>query len=261
MKKLLFALGCVWLILSMNTAAYAASSRVIDDAGLLGSSDISSLEQMASSISEKYNTNVFILTSNESGYSSNYARDLIQDYGETNYPEGYIGMMIDMNDRSYWIDAYGSQMTEWFDNDYIDKITDNVYDNLRSGNYSGAFETFLENVSKRLEVKASPLGFLKKLYLYPVWTLGIVAVSLGGAALIAWMWTSAKASGHKDKGIATQAGAYGGDLRLNQNEDRFVRTYQTRVRMPENNGGHGGGGGFGGGGGGGGGHTGGGGHF
>lgn len=259
MKKMIQTVlfGLMTLFLLTPFSISAASALVVDEAGLLSSEEAAQIEQEAQRIAGKYDTNVLFVTSLQNGYSDNYARDLIEDYGVEHFPEGYVAYMIDMADRSYWVDVYGERERSIFRQSDTDKLAENSLDDLKDGDYYGAAREFLKGVDIRLDIKTSPMGVFKKPLIYKGWTIAFLMGSGVLALLAAGGWTYAKASRHKDKGLAVSAAQYQQPLSLRNHHDRFVRSYQTRVKVPESSGSSGGG--FGGGGGGG--HTGSGGHF
>lgn len=238
-------------------ALHAAGVRVVDDSDLFSDSEQAALEARAQAISDAYNTNVLIVTSDEYGFSDNYARDVIESYGSQNYPSGYIAYCIDMADRSYWVDAYGQRERDYFTQSKTDAIAEAAFDDLSDGDYAGSGFTFLDRVDKNFQVKTSKFGPLTKLVVYPARTIAAAGVSIAGALAIALGMTYAKVRKHADKNVRSEADEYQDALNLTHRSDRFIRTYQTRVRRPKQNSS---GGGFGGGGGSAG-HTGSGGHF
>lgn len=250
---LTFALGFLML---QPAPLSAGTYRARDNAGLLSDEEISALEDQADAIARKYDINIILVTDIATGYSDNYARDYVEYHGEIMFPEGYIAYMINMADRSYWVDAYGSQMRDIFTQSVTDKLADRSVDALRDGDYYEAFAKFLDGVETQMAIHTSPLGVFAKPLLYPGLSLILTIASGTLAALLAWGVVAVKKNRHRDKKLAVDAGLYQGQLELTAHEDRFTHMYQTRVRVPESNS-HGGG--FSGGGGGG--HTGSGGHF
>lgn len=234
----------------------AAEVRVIDSFGLFTPSEQEALEEKAQRISDEYDTNIIILAADESGFSDNYARDLIEGYGEEAYPEGYIGYAINMADRSYWVDAFGDRLRGYFPQSKTDDIADEAYDRLSDGEYYGSADSFLNNIDKRLAIQTSKYGNLSKLWVYKGRTIFFGAGAVILALVAAGGWTLAKVHKHADKKTAQEAELYKNELRLSNRRDQFIRAYQTRIRKPESSsgGGHSSGGGSAG-------HTGSGGHF
>ena len=255
--KLAAVLLAFWLVLPAGIRLQAAGVRVIDDSDLFTDSEEAILEEEASRISEKFGTNVFILTSDEYGFSDNYARDVVEEYGPANYPAGYVAYCIDMDDRSYWVDAYGERERSYFTQSRTDAIAERAFDDLRDGDFFGSARAFLDKTERNFKVATSSMGPFAKLFVYPARTLvaGIIALIIALAS--AGIMTFSKVRKHADKNMRTEADEYQGGLNLTDRSDIFVRSYQTRVRRPRQTSS---GGGFGGGGGSAG-HTGSGGHF
>lgn len=255
--KLAAVLLAFWLVLPAGIRLQAAGVRVIDDSDLFTDSEEAILEEEASRISEKFGTNVFILTSDEYGFSDNYARDVVEEYGPANYPAGYVAYCIDMGDRSYWVDAYGERERSYFTQSRTDAIAERAFDDLRDGDFFGSARAFLDKTERNFKVATSSMGPFAKLFVYPARTLvaGIIALIIALAS--AGIMTFSKVRKHADKNVRTEADEYQGGLNLTDRSDIFVRSYQTRVRRPRQTSS---GGGFGGGGGSAG-HTGSGGHF
>ncbi len=252
---LFFVLG---LCLLVPVQVQAKEVSISDDLGYLSSEELTKLEAKASQISEKYDINVLVMINDIDAYSDNFARDVIEANGPDTYPEGYIGMIVNMSDRSYWVDAYGDDPRAVFTQSRTDRLSDIILDHLRDGDYYGAIDGFLTDVSKQLALHSSPMGFLKAPFLYPMQSFLGIAISGVIALASAGIWTAVKSSRHKDKGVRLNAAGYDGGLNLRGKQDSFSHFYQTRMPRPKQT--NSGGGGFQGGGGGGG-HTGSGGHF
>lgn len=258
MPVLLAFLGIGLLLqgnMSNTQIVFAAEYSVTDGADLFTYEEETKLEEEAERISREYDTHVMILTSNAYGTSENFARDLIEDAGVAAFPDGYIGYAVDMADRSYWVDAYGSKERSIFTQSQTDDLAESAADDLKDGDYYESAMGFLKAIERRLIVKTTPMGALKKPFVYPVTTVFMFIGSGVFALIAAWLWTAYKAAGHKDKGIAAQAEAYRSDLQLVRNNHLFSHHYQTRIPVPESRSSSGGGGG------GSAGHTGSGGHF
>ena len=246
------------MMLIIQMPVYAASSHVDDQASLFTDQEIQELEAMASQISQDFDTNVFILTDYEPGFSNNYARDVIEEYGTQHYPDGYIGYMINMADRSYWVDAYGDRERSYFNQSKTDSIAESAYDDLADGEFGQSAKTFLKKVDKNFKIKTNAYGPLTKLIVNKAALIIGVGLSVVGALLVAGIMTMSRVGKHRDKKVSVRADAYQDGLNLVARDDRLIRTYQTRVRKPKPSSGHGGGGFSGGGSAG---HTGSGGHF
>ena len=255
--------------LRMETAAEESAAvqqetplRVRDGADLFTEEEEALLDEQASRISSDYGTDIWICTSNTEGTSDNYARDMLESTGEKDFPDGYIAYGVNMADRSYWVDVYGDMEREIFTQSRTDDLAELAADQLKEGEYYQSAKKVLDSAEKRLAVKTSSIGWLKKVAVYSDIALGILAISAAVATGVAFILTFWKKGKHKDKVLATQADDYGGPLKMDGRHEELVRVYQTRVKIESNSdSGSSFGGGGGGGGGGSAGHTGSGGHF
>ncbi|MBF0578919.1 TPM domain-containing protein [Erysipelotrichaceae bacterium RD49] len=245
------------MVLMIQMPIRAADARVEDNAALFTDQEIQELETIANQIASDYDTNVFILTDYQSGFSDNYARDVIEEYGTQKYPEGYIGYMINMADRSYWVDAYGERERSYFTQDKTDAIAENAADDLYDGEFGQSARTFLKGVERNFAIKTNAYGPFTRIIVNKGLVIAGSIGSVIAGVLIAGLMTGLKVAKHRDKKVSLEASNYQAGLNLVRRDDRLVRTYQTRVRKPKQTSS---GGGFSGGGGSAG-HTGSGGHF
>lgn len=231
MVKKLFGLLLLLPVL-VPLPVWAAQKRVQDGAGLFSSSEIEKLNQKAEELSAQYDTEIFVLTGNQDGFSDNFARDVIEQYGTENYPDGYIGYMVNMADRSYWVDAYGSKEREIFTQNKTDDLSELAFASLQDGEYYDAAADVLQEIGNQFEL-AAPMGWLKKPLLYPMKSLLFGGISTAAALAIAWVMTALKSARHKDKAVSHTAAEYGKDFALTAQHNQFVRHYQTQVPKPK----------------------------
>ncbi|WP_283651194.1 TPM domain-containing protein [Ileibacterium valens] len=255
-SMLVFTFLSIWIMpIFTDIRVYAAEIVVMDDAGLFTESEIDKIEDKAAEISQKYDMNILIATTYEPGFSDNEARDFIESFGSSRYPEGYLAYAINMSDRSYWVEAYGDTYRSLITQDVADTLADKASDELYEGEFYGSAMAFLDRADRELAVSTDPMGWLKKPFIF--WETSLIAlfISLVGAAVVTVIMTLFKAKGHQDKQLAYDAAGYGDSLNLMINENRFISHYQTRIRKPkQSSSGHSGGTGSSG-------HTGSGGHF
>lgn len=233
-------------ILKEEQASYAMNI-VTDDADLFTDDEIEKMNEISRTIKEKFGLDTFVITwdydaETPAGYSDNYARDLLCSYGEENYPDGYLAFGIHMADRSFFIDGYGSQITEEFPVSVTEDMAEDAQDKLADGEYGVAAIEFLDETEKRLEIIRTPMGFLKKPLLYPAAALATFGLALVIAAAIALLATYVQVKKHEDKKISLMAPQYGQNFSLTNSRDTFFRHYQTRVPRPKENSSSGGGG-------------------
>lgn len=223
------------------------TDNVEDAANLFTAEEILKMDEISQRIKDKFGLDTFILTwdaadTASSADSDNFARDLVRQYGEEIFPDGYLAFCIHMVDRSFFIDAYGEKAVEEFPVSVTENLAENAQDRLVEGEYGKAAIDFLEETEKRLEIISTPLGFLKKPLLYPAAaaaTFGLTLVIAGG---LAFLFTYLRAKKHEDKKISLTASQYGENFALSDSRDTFFRHYQTRTPRPKEHSSGGGGG-------------------
>ncbi len=211
----------------------AATSHVIDDADLLTSEEERELDQIANQIAQDYDINVLMLTTYYVGDSDVYARDYIESYGEQNFADGYIGYCIDMSDRSYWVDGYGSETLKYFDQSDTDDISSDVEDDLADEEFGESMDTFLKRVDRHLAKATKKYGFFTNIILNKGLYIGMSIFGIVFAVLIAVMMTYSKMHLHQDKKEKIAADDYCDPVQLEAKDEQLIRTYQTRVPVPK----------------------------
>lgn len=144
MKKLLSYLFTFALLLSLvfgvSVTAVAATSRVIDDAGLFSASETQKIESMAENISAKYKLDVVVLTTEEislTGISDwefehrlmNFADDYYDYHGYAN--NGFLLLVaVDSSEVGFWISTKGKCIKYFSEEDFY-YLTEEYSDNIR----------------------------------------------------------------------------------------------------------------------------------
>ena len=128
--------------------AWAAGTRVFDDAGLFSTSEIEELEDAIYEARGAADFDVAVMTTDDAeGKSARmYAADR---YDELGLGEGsdHSGVMylIDMDNREIYLLTTGKAIRILTD-DRVDAILDAAYEEISNGNYAASAETALENV-------------------------------------------------------------------------------------------------------------------
>lgn len=150
MVKKLFAL---LLALMLIPCAAMAASRVIDDARLLTPSEETQLEAQITSLQEKYQVDVIVLTS----YDAPYDRSLA--YADAYYVRHGFGMgeddagflfFIDMNNRVPTIYTRGV-MIDYITDHRLEVLLDCGYDELADGRYGRAAMKVLQQLERYMQ--------------------------------------------------------------------------------------------------------------
>jgi len=128
-------------VLSVSAAEYP---RLWDDADLLTPYEESALLAELDEISERQKLDVVVVTVNSTGASSpmEYADDFF-DYNGYGYGTNRDGilLLISMEERDWWISTCGYGITAFTDAG-MDYISEQFLDDLSSGYYADAFQTF-----------------------------------------------------------------------------------------------------------------------
>lgn len=149
MKKILsIVLFCVFFLSAACSVAAVTSdpTLLVDDAGLLSTSEEKDLLDLLSEISEKNKLNVAVVTVNTLGRKS--ARTFADDYFDENgygYGDSEDGvlLLIAMREREWYITTAGRAIRIFTDAG-LDYIGDRVADSLSDGEYAEGFETFAD---------------------------------------------------------------------------------------------------------------------
>ena len=135
-----------------------------------------------------------------------------------------------MDFRYYYLDIMGSHALQVYTNAKQQKIQNSVEEKLAEDDCAGAALAFVQEADDWYGADEDPDP---KTGSYLVWTL----VSIGVAALIVFLWYCTAAKKHREQQVAAEAAAYvqPGSFQLSRRQDRFIRSYVTRVARPKSN--------------------------
>ena len=146
-----FLLVALVFFSSLSVAA-EVDLLVVDDAMLFSSSEESILEESAAGLSDQYDMDIVIVTTNDSQgkNSREYADDYFdyQGYGRGNDYSGIL-FLIDMDNREAYISTSGKGIV-YLTDERIDRILDAVESDLFDGDYYGAASGFLRKTEEYL---------------------------------------------------------------------------------------------------------------
>ena len=185
---------------------------------------------------KKYDCNIFFVSAGDPQIGENHTeeddRTYLENFNEQNFGAGSdsIGLLVDMDLRYYYIDIMGDQALQAFTDQKQAKLQEAVEEELAQGNYAQAPFTFVDQADYWY-------GRNPKSGSYVMWTL----ISIGVAVLIMFFWYRSAAAKHKEQHVSAEAAAYvrPDSFRLSVRQDRFLRSYMTRVARPKNTGGGG----------------------
>ena len=236
MKKRIFALLLCTLLLCC--AAAAELSRVADRAGLLTSAQGSALNDRCRELSEKYDLDVIIATTNDSrGMELGmYAADLV-DYNS--FRKDNIILVIAMDQRKYVCVTTGRGI-DAFSDQALNAIYDAMESDMRAGRYYSACSTYLTRSEGIIDAYANgspdsvyqyygegddvvqePATFYERLQMGALFAL-IPAI------LIGWIIAAAQKGKMKTARKRDSAENYLTDMNLTRERDIYL--YTTTVR-------------------------------
>lgn len=237
MKKMFSILLALLLCASLAVPVLAADApRLVDDAGLLTSSQERSILAQLDEISENYQVDVVIVTVDSAGiYGPDWFAETYYDqYGYGFGPDGDgVMLLLAMEDRDYRIvtNGFGHQAIT---NSEIYEIGDRIQPHLSAGDYADAFRMFAEACEYEIngEINGFPFDFGMNLLICLV--IGLVAAAIATGIMAAQL----RSVRHR-----YEAGEYTrpGSMRLSHSGDLFLyRTVDRRRRQTESSGSRGG---------------------
>jgi len=219
----------------------ADQQLIVDDQDLLSEEEETELQAECEEFYDKNGTRIFIMTagSNQIGSSTEEGTiQYIEKYGWENMGDDYVGLIVNMDIRYYYIDVYGSTPIRNFTDNEQSKTGDAVASALGDGDYYKAFERFISYADSALN--SGEYDASKPVEKNIPFRILIAALAAAGVSGIATLVMAAK---HHPRKMARSAEAYEvpGSMNLNVRSDRFVREYVTRVAKQQNNSSGGGG--------------------
>lgn len=221
MKRWLSLLFALLLLTVLCVPVLAASSAVIDHAGLLDEDEIYDLEIILEEVSADYNVDVVVLTVNS--LEGNSARDYAIDYYDGRYGDDGVLLLVAMNEREWYFLTAGTCKSMIPD----DALDDGSFVELLSnGEYDEAFAEFADTCDRYMsgQGKRDADPELDRVHM----AIGSCLLGIIVGLIVVLVMK------RKLKSVRSQAGAdqYVGaeSLQLTQKSDIFL--YQTVTRRP-----------------------------
>ena len=235
MKRFLILL--VTLIMSVSMCIHISAEevltigaseqpRLIDDAGLLTDSEIEKLSERLDSISEEHKVDFVIMTVIDSSVYEieNYMRSICLDYGygygDTN---DCVMVMVNLGTRKFRVVSYGLA-AEAISIDSCDDIEIEMESDLSNGDYYDAFEIFIKESEYLINGHIN--GFPFKLAQNLLISIGIGLV----VALIATLVMKSQLKSVKEQKTANLYTRHG-SMNLRVQNDLFLYSTVTRVKI------------------------------
>ena len=219
-----------------NTTTVDNSSLVHDLSGLMSSSEVEKLNSKLQNIKNRYGFDTVILTTDT--YNGKSMRDYCDDFYDYNgFGNDGLLLMLNMKDRGYYFSTKGKAI-EYFSDYGTQKIFDKMVDDINSGNYYDAFDTYADEVEQYIkngnagniidvdnqDVKKQSFGFNNVI---------ISAVIAALATLITNLVLQGQLKSVRKERYATNY-VVGNSFRLIGSSDMFVNRRVSRVRRPRN---------------------------
>ncbi|RKM55948.1 TPM domain-containing protein [Butyrivibrio sp. CB08] len=238
---------------SYEVPATRQKPRLVDNADLLTDSEETALLQKLDATSEKWQSNIAILTVNShNGPIQDYADDYFDYNGFcSEYNESGILFMLSMEDREWAISSSGSAQYAFTDYGQ-DYLFNEMRGDLSDGDYYDAFNTYVEQCDRLLYAysQGTPVDVGVKPPKTTSDILGYLVGSIAVGLVVALFPILKMKSDLKTVKMAGNAAGYAkGKLHMSIQQDRFVRKTLSKTEIPRDNGSSNGsrGGGFGGG--------------
>ena len=228
---LILALLCAPFVFGLSARGVAAADAadVYDFQNLLTPEQEADLAERFAQFREKNGYRIFLLTvgvNETGGYMDQDSIHAIEYFGETTINEPYIGLLINMDTRYFYIDIYGDEPLSDFTDAKQEKIEEAVIERLYTEDIYGAGTSFVQeadyqaNYDPRARQLATGGAFSGAVGL--IGSLGLVA---------------GKTKKHREKAVAADADIYAdpGSLNLALNRDQLSHQYVTRVARIRNN--------------------------
>lgn len=244
-RKFMFSL--VILLTLLFSFQYGASSvhasttsnqHIIDDAGVLSTSEIESLNALSIELGKKAGIEIYVLTHNNP--SAPYGERYLENYNDQLPDTDRVLLLIDFYNSEVFIQGYGQAET-YIHSKRIDVILDQITPYLSDGDYTDALERYMQ-LSADYMADDSELNYdhnynynydptkPKQNPLYNIWVQ--IAISLGVGAIAVGIMA------YQSSGRMTTSGS----TYMNQNQngligrrDVYLRTTVSKVRKPKEN--------------------------
>ena len=231
----------------MVVPVLAQSWHVTDTYGLFSEQEMDALENACTAFEESTGIQTAILSIDAMEAGGSRDQDsirYIEAYADSLPQDDFIGLLINMDTRYYYIDIRGDQALRIYTDSRQEELGDAVVSQLASGNYAAAGRVFLDGAARQYTyaVEHNSYGTIREE------KSGFRAEILGAAgvlsALVSAIVTAVRARRHQNRMEAADANRsiVPGTIDMYKNRNVFVSQYVTRVPIIEEKSGGGGGG-------------------
>ncbi len=253
------AVFCLLFFSAVPSFANEDRVRVFDYADLLTEEEEQKLNELCLGKEDALETELYILTTDDTGGKETV--DFTDDFGDDHafgYDKEYGNYMIlciDMQNRIVWLSTSG-KAEMYFTEERIDALLDDLYADLKAGNYYATCYSYIQSGEKYLSEKpvvneytTDPDRYKDTIYKYDKepepyymrWYFRLAVSAAVGAIVVAIMSYRAKTHMTVNGTTYSRNGA-----QVYQHSDSFIRRTTSSRRIESNHSSSGGGGGGGG---------------
>lgn len=229
----------------------ASSQRIFDEAGLLTSTEISTLEEEITKLTGDLGLDLVVVTTDDThGKSSRQYADDYYDQGGfgTGADKSGVLFLIDMDNRQAYLSTCGAGI-DYFTDSRIDRALDRITPRLSDQDYIGAVDEFLEATQEYIQAGIPENGYrydeetgkVTRRFSAPSWKQMLLFAGI--AVVIGLIAAGSVAVKYK---VRYQDNSYpyreNSRLQLTNQQDIFIRRYVTSHRIQNDSSGRGGGG-------------------
>ncbi len=236
MKKLFSCVLLTLLTLFLPANASFQNPSIVDDAGYLMQSELSSLSKELDEVREKYDFEVAIYTETEmTSGSAEASADDIYDYNGYGSGENDDGILLYIcsDTREYHFTTHGKGR-EWFNSRGLVYLESKVLPHLRENDYYEAFEEYIETTDELLQMAKDGKPYNEKQYSMK-YLFGVIIVCLIAPLLIAFLMMRRKLKKMKTAVSNNSAANYmkPGSMTLTASRDIFLYSHITKTERPK----------------------------
>lgn len=234
-RKLIPFISMLIFVISFSFIVKADVNPVVDDAKLLSQDERNRLIESIEEFRKEYNMDAVIVTSND--LQGKKIRDYADDYYDFN---GYglgenksgLLLLIDMDDRKIWISTTGDAI-QYFTDDRIESIINDISKYLSNGEYFDACNVFLTDIKQYINN-----GISEGQYTYSEedHSLKIILIALGVAAIVSGITCVCVVNSYKNsKSVSSINYVDNNSIAFTKRRDVFVSTFTTKTKIERNN--------------------------
>ena len=238
MKKLFSCLLLLLITTSFVVTAYAdfQNPAIVDDAGYLMQSELSSLSKKLDKVREKYDFEVAIYTESDmTSATAEESADDIYDYQGYGAGENDDGIMLYIcsDTREYHFTTHGKGL-KYFNANGLAYLESKVVPHLSENDYYEAFEEYIETTDELLQMAKDGKPYNEKQYSMK-YLFGVIIVCLIAPLLIAFWMMKRKLKKMKTAVENDYAANYikPGSMNLTTSRDLFLYSRITKTERPK----------------------------